>query len=181
MKENLKTTKYANGDIVGTTSPSTLDISTESDPKCQWPYSGDENNIATYGRLYTWYAVTDSRNICPTGWHLPTDGEWVKLIISQGGESIAGGKLKETGTTHWYSTNSNVTNESGFTALPAGSRFYNENEFAGIFFNGWWWSSTPDAGNLNNAWVIYVGNSEINISNGCWQKKNGNSVRCIKN
>lgn len=131
--------------------------------------------------MYTWYAVTDSRNICPTGWHLPTDNEWVILTTFLGGESIAGGKLKETGTAHWYSTDSNVTNESGFTALPAGSSFFNQNAFAGISFNGWWWSSTPDDSNLNNAWILYVGNSEINLNNGCWKKKNGYSVRCIKN
>ena len=74
MVENLKTTKYRNGDLIGTTTPSTLDISAEATPKYQWAYSGDGNNVNTYGRLYTWYAVTDTGNTCPLGWNVPTDG-----------------------------------------------------------------------------------------------------------
>ena len=104
MAENLKTTKYRNGDLIGTTTPATLDISGESYTKYQWAYDGNESNVATYGRLYTWYAVTDTRNVCPTGWHVPTDAEWTTLTTFLGGESVAGGKLKETGTTHWAST-----------------------------------------------------------------------------
>ena len=67
MVENLKTTKYLNGDLIGTTAPDTLDISGESTPKYQWAYEGNESNVMAYGRLYTWYAATDSRGICPTG------------------------------------------------------------------------------------------------------------------
>ena len=76
MAENLRTTRYRNGDAVGTTNAATLDIGSESAPKYQWAYAGDENNAAAYGRLYTWYAVTDDRNICPAGWHVPGDDEW---------------------------------------------------------------------------------------------------------
>jgi len=75
MKENLKTTRYRNGDLIGTTTPATLDISGESTPKYQWAYAGNESNVITYGRLYSWHAVADSRNVCPTGWHVPTDVE----------------------------------------------------------------------------------------------------------
>ena len=75
MTENLRTTRYSNGDSIGTT---TLDISGESTPKYQWAYDGNESNVATYGRLYTWYAVTDSRNVCPVGWHVPSDAEWTE-------------------------------------------------------------------------------------------------------
>lgn len=77
MAENLRTTKYRNGDLIGTTTPATLDIRTENTPKYQWAYEGNENNVATYGRLYTWYAVNDSRNIAPIGWHIATNAEWV--------------------------------------------------------------------------------------------------------
>ena len=80
MAENLKTTMYRNGDLVGTTTPATLDITSENIPKYQWAYDGIESNVATYDRLYTWYAVTDSRNICPTGWHVPSDAVWITLI-----------------------------------------------------------------------------------------------------
>ena len=79
MAENLKTTKYRNGDLIGTTTPATLVIEGESTPKYQWAYDGNESNVATYGRLYTWYVATDSRNVCPIGWHVPTDAEWTTL------------------------------------------------------------------------------------------------------
>ncbi|MCJ7802706.1 MAG: fibrobacter succinogenes major paralogous domain-containing protein, partial [Candidatus Marinimicrobia bacterium] len=79
MVENLKTTRYRNGDLIGTTILATLNISTENTPKYQWAYGGNEDNVATYGRLYTWYAVTDSRNICPTGWIVPADTDWTIL------------------------------------------------------------------------------------------------------
>ncbi len=75
MAENLKTTSYRNGDPIGTTTPATADITGESEPKYQWAYDGNESNAAVYGRLYTGYAVTDSRGICPTGWHIPTEAE----------------------------------------------------------------------------------------------------------
>jgi uncharacterized protein (TIGR02145 family) len=101
MAEDLRTTRYRNGDLIGTTSPSTLDISGESAPKYQWAYAGDEGNVATYGRLYTWHASTDNRSIAPVGWHVPTDAEWVTLTEFLGGEAAAQGKLKEAGTTHW--------------------------------------------------------------------------------
>ena len=103
MKENLKVTKYRNGDAIGITTPATLDIWGETSPRYQWAYDGNESNVATYGRLYTWYAVTDSRGVCPTGWHVPTDSEWTTLTDYLGGESVAGGKMKEAGTTHWNS------------------------------------------------------------------------------
>ena len=87
LKENLKVTKYRNSDTITTT----------------WAYNGNESNVSTYGRLYDWYAATDSRGLCPTGWHLPTDAEWTTLTDYLEGLSVAGGKLKEAGTTHWNS------------------------------------------------------------------------------
>jgi uncharacterized protein (TIGR02145 family) len=122
MGENLKTTKYRNGDLIRTTIPATKGIESEPTAKYQWAYDGNESNVATYGRLYTWYAVTDKRNVCPTGWHVPTDIEWTTLTTYLGGVRVAGGKLKETGTTHWQYPNTGATNETGFTALPSGYR-----------------------------------------------------------
>jgi uncharacterized protein (TIGR02145 family) len=177
IKENLRATKYSNGDVIGTTSPATLDITNETTPKYQWAYNGNEGNAANYGRLYTWYAVTDNRNICPTGWHVPTDSEWSALFNYLGGESIAGGKLKETGTTHWITPNTEATNESGFTALPSGSRQMN-GSFMFMGYNCQWWKNIEF--NTNNAYTCnltydygFVGGSDFN-------KKNGFSVRCIK-
>ena len=118
LTENLKTTKYRNGDLIGTTTPAELNIYDEVTPKYQWAYNGNEDKVATYGRLYTWYVITDTRNICPTGWHVPSDAEWLTLENYLGGYAIAGGKLKEIGTTHWVTPNYMATNETGFTALP---------------------------------------------------------------
>ena len=75
MAENLRTKRYNNGDLIETTTPATLDINAEIIPKYQWAYSGYEDNVATYGRLYTWYTLTDSRKVCPSGWHVPSDAE----------------------------------------------------------------------------------------------------------
>ena len=141
MKEDLKTTRYSNGDSIRTTTPATLDITNEPTPIYQWAYDGDESNVEIYGRLYTWYAAIDDRNICTTGWHVPTDTDWSTLITYLVGVSVTGGKLKETGITHWKSPNNGATNESGFTALPGGYR-YGSGTFFDIGSTGNWWSST---------------------------------------
>jgi len=176
MKGNLRTTRYSNGDLIGTTTPATLDISGETTPKYQWTYDGDENNVAAYGRLYTWYAVTDNRNICPTGWHVPTDEEWTTLTTYLGGESIAGGKLKEAGTSHWFSENVGATNESGFTALPGGT--HKIDTFYNIRDTGFWWSSTEgSATQAYNRFINYYGNYIGRYNS---TKQNGSAVRCLK-
>jgi uncharacterized protein (TIGR02145 family) len=176
MAENLKTTKYRNGDLIGTTTPATIDISGESSPKYQWATNNNESNVAAYGRLYTWYAATDSRNICPTGWHLPTVAEWTTLSSYLGGESVAGGKLKETGTTHWISPNTGATNESGFTALPGGYRD-NFGTFSLFGYTGNWWSSTEySASDANYRSLPY---DFSNVRNSYYGKRGGFSVRCL--
>jgi Fibrobacter succinogenes major domain (Fib_succ_major). len=187
MAENLKTTKYNNGDLIGTTTPDTLDILVEASPKYQWAYGGNESNVATYGRLYTWYAVTDSRNVCPTGWHVPSDAEWHTLVLyldpsaslSDQAESwIADDKLKESGTVHWQSPNSGATNETGFTALPGGIRNY-EGPFYLIGSIGEWWSSTEVSTSL--AWgrhMYYENNSAVVRSD--YYEQLGFSIRCLK-
>lgn len=178
MGENLKTTKYSNGDSIGTTTPANLNISGQSTPKYQWAYGGIEGNVATYGRLYTWYAVTDSRNICPTGWHVPTNDELTTLITNFGADSISGAKLKETSTTHWKSPNTGATNESGFTALPGGYRGY-EGSFYYLGYTGYWWSAMES--DAANAWYrgLYYNNKTVHsLSN---SKKVGFAVRCLRN
>ncbi|MFZ3064200.1 MAG: fibrobacter succinogenes major paralogous domain-containing protein, partial [Nitrospirota bacterium] len=112
MKENLKATKYRNSEDIPTT---IADISGETSPKYQWAYGGNINNAAVYGRLYTWYAATDSRGLCPTGWHVPTNAEWTTLTDYLGTDP--GGKMKEAGTAHWTTPNTGADNSSGFTAL----------------------------------------------------------------
>jgi uncharacterized protein (TIGR02145 family) len=177
MAENLKTTKYSNGDLIATTIPATLDISGESTPKYQWAYNGDESNATTYGRLYTWDAVTDSRSVCPTGWHVPTDAEWAALTTSLGGEDVAGGKLKETRTTHWLTPNTGATDESGFTALPGGFRS-GDGAFLDVGKRCPWWSASE--GDVTIAWLRYVYYSNSKVGRDDFIKKDGFFVRCLK-
>lgn len=146
-------------------------------------------NYTTYGVLYNWPAamagsVSSTANpsgvqgVCPTGWHLPSDAEWTELSDYLGGESVAGGKLKETGTTHWNSPNTGATNETGFTALPGGYRL-NTGTFYGIGNYGFWWSATEN--NTNNAWsrIMYYNYSYVLRVNG-YDKELGFSVRCVR-
>jgi len=177
MAENLKTTMYSNGVSIGTTNPYDKNISGESTPTYQWAYAGNESNVATYGRLYTWFAVTDIRNVCPTGWRLPNDNDWTTLTNYLGGVNIAGGKLKEAGITHWITPNAGATNETGFTALPGGLRSYNgAYMFVGI--NGFWWSSTEYSSTNALNWDM-----EFQFTGLFWNyniKSYGFSVRCLK-
>jgi uncharacterized protein (TIGR02145 family) len=175
MAENLKATKYRNGDLIGTTTPTTLNIYGENTPKYQWAYHGNETNVATYGRLYTWWVITDNRNLCPLGWHVPSDVEWTTHINYLGGENIAGGKLRETGMTHWANANTGATNESGFTALPGGHRD-GSGEIGGIGSYGIWWSATEIS--VNYAWIRNVNQGYI-VGRNNGSKYNGHSVRCI--
>ena len=145
-------------------------------------------NYATYGVLYNWTAAMNGaessdanpsgvQGICPDGWHLPSDAEWTELTDYLGEISVAGGKLKETGTTHWQSPNAGANNESGFTALPGGSR----NDFGGfhnISYYGYWWSSTEI--NSNNAWRRYLSYDYSNVNRDYNNKSLGFSVRCLR-
>jgi uncharacterized protein (TIGR02145 family) len=146
------------------------------------------DNYATYGVLYNWTAAMDGeassttnpsgiQGVCPAGWHLPSDAEWTELTDYLGGTSVAGGKLKETGTTHWASPNTGATNETGFTALPGGYR-YGDGAFDGIGSSGYWWSATEH--NSNNAWnrVMYCYNS--NVYRFSLNKELWFSVRCLR-
>jgi uncharacterized protein (TIGR02145 family) len=190
MVENLKTTKYRNGDLIRTTTPATFDLSSETTPKYQWTYGGNESNVATYGRLYTWYAATDSRNVCPAGWHVPSDAEWMTLtdyLTSNGygyggsGSDIAkslaatsGWTTDETAGTVGNDQASN--NSSGFTALPSGSRSY-DGTFGDVGFGIWWSSTEYSTTSAYNRYIYYNNNSIHGNDN---SKRTGFSVRCVK-
>ena len=130
-------------------------------------------NYTTYGVLYNYTAACNS---CPAGWHLPSDAEWTELTDYLG-ETVAGGKLKETGTTHWNSPNTDATNETGFTALPGGFRS-NDGNFYGIGSNGSWWGATE--GSTGSAWrrSMYYSTSGVNRDDR--NKELGFSVRCLR-
>jgi len=175
MVENLKTTKYNdNAPIPGITSGSAWD--TLSTPAYCWYNFDGATNKNTYGALYNWYAVHTGK-LCPAGWHVPTDAEWNTLVTFLGDSLVAGGKLKETGTSHWVSPNTNASNSSGFTALPAGSIYTN----GGFYLNGkygWYWSSTESS--ATEAWHEYMIYNTGTIYKTAGSKIIGFSVRCIK-
>ena len=180
LASNLKATSYRNGDPIETTTPSTADITSESTPKYQWAYDGDEISAHTYGRLYTGYAVTDTRGICPTGWHVPTEPEFTILITTLGNYDIAGGRMKETGTTHWDSPNTDATNLSLFSALPGGGRRSN-GDFSNILLgqNGWWWTATYENDNSAQvSWMVRYDNGAASLKSSL--RPEGFSVRCVK-
>jgi uncharacterized protein (TIGR02145 family) len=182
--ENLKTTRYNNGDLIDTTLSSRTDIRSEKTPKYQWAYEGKVKNVITYGRLYTWYAATDSRNICPDGWHVPSDADWHTLLMyldplasfNSTESASAGGKMKEREKTHWISPNKGATNTSGFTALPGGYR-YAGGTFHVNLFSGDWWSSTESS--ETDAYYWYLSFSFSNIYRISLYKGSGFSVRCL--
>jgi len=146
-------------------------------------YDDDPDNCTEYGGLYQWdemmqYETTPGvQGICPSGWHVPTDAEWTTLTTYLGGESIAGGKMKETGTTHWLTPNTGATNESGFTALPGGYRYYNGDFYSlGNYAN--FLSSTENSSTY--AWGRDLSYSNASVDRYDSNKTNGFSVRCLK-
>ena len=185
MAENIKTTSYTNGDaiplITDNTAWTSLDDNDTDKAYCY--YNNDENSV--YGALYTYAAATNGDNtgttvqgVCPTGWHIPSDGEWTTLTDELGGTSTAGGKLKSTCTTLWDSPNTGATNSSGFSALPGGGRGGASGSFLYEGNRGHWWSSTEYNNTLAYYRRLYYSNAEayLNYSN----KSLGFSVRCVK-
>jgi uncharacterized protein (TIGR02145 family) len=187
---NLKTTKYLNSDLIGTTTPATLDTHAEATPKYQWANSGNESNVATYGRLYTWYAVTDSRNVCPTGWHVPSDDEWTTLsnylIINGYGYGGSGNFIGKSmaSTVGWIidtaagsvGNDQAGNNSTGFTGLPSGSR----DIWGGFYLDGRigsWWSSTEYS--TSYVFCRFVAWDFPYLARPYGARGNGYSVRCL--
>ena len=180
MAENLKVTKYSNGDLI----PNLTDNQ-------QWEnvtagahrigaccdYDNKPVNSTTYGKLYNGYAVNDPRGLAPKGWHVPTKSEWTTLIDYLGGKEVAGDKLKEKGNAHYTSLNTGATNETGFTALPSGDR-ENIGRFGSIGRFGGWWSSTEE--DIYSAWDLCVGYDFGGVVMDHGDESAGYSVRCIR-
>lgn len=178
MQRNLDVSVYRNGDTIPqVTDPSQWAGLTTG----AWCYnSNDPANGPVYGKLYNWYAVNDARGLAPTGWHIPSNTEMVTLQSFLGGHDVAGGKMKEAGTTHWASPNTEATNESGFTALPGGFRLTGGGfQLVGLGAN--WWASnldfTLDTGHAYSCGLSF-GNGTLGIGSNILQ--GGFSVRCIK-
>jgi uncharacterized protein (TIGR02145 family) len=186
MMENLKVTHYRNGDPIPNVTEDGPWSGISTGAYCD--YDNDPANAEIYGRLYNWFAVDDARNIAPEGWHVPSDAEWKQLEMYLGMSQAEadgtgwrgtdeGGMLKETCITHWNPPNTGATNESGFSALPAGSRYaygYYRNMGSYAAF----WCSTGH--HSHAAWfrLLAYDNSQIGLdSHG---RVYGMSVRCVR-
>jgi uncharacterized protein (TIGR02145 family) len=175
MAENLKVSHYRNGDLIPNVTSDTQWQNLSTGAYCN--YDNTMMHDDSYGKLYNWYAVIDSRNIAPSGWHVPSDGEWQTLVDFLGGSSVAGGIMKESGTVHWTDPNLDATNASGFSALPGGIR-YSYGKFFNIGISGSWWSITEYNATYAWEWSIDYNSSEVHRYNN--NKRDGYSVRCIK-
>jgi uncharacterized protein (TIGR02145 family) len=176
MVENLKTTRYNNDTAIPLVTDNITWMNLSTPGYCWYNDSAIYGN--TYGALYNWYTVNTGK-LAPTGWHVPSDSEWEVLGNYLGGDSVAGGPLKEASTTHWNSPNTGATNSSGFSALPGGSRASN-GTFYGIGNNGYWWSSMAyDAANSWSRGIFYYGANVYRSTN--YNSDYGFSVRCVKN
>lgn len=180
MAENLKTTRYATGDTI----PNVVN-------KEQWLnltdgawsyYKNEEKFNDVYGKLYNWHNVVDDRNVCPNGWHVPSDEEWKILadfIINNGHEGKEGIALKSIqGWNNYDGLSGNGTDDFGFGALPGGNRNINGN-FSHLGKNGYWWSTSEHA-NPVNAWSRYLYSNNSNIMNYEDFKNYGFSIRCLQ-
>ena len=180
MAENLKTSRYNDGTSIPNVKDSLEWIKLTTGAWCF--YNNNEKNNVKYGKLYNWYTVSTAtngnKNVCPTGWHVPTDAEWSVLTDYLGGESLAGGKMKEVGITSWDSPNTGTSNVSLFSSIPSGYRSLSGN---GAFFklgkNSSWWSI--DSEQIDWAWA-----KSVTDKNDCYRddrsKKSALSIRCLK-
>ncbi|KPK83082.1 MAG: hypothetical protein AMS27_13335 [Bacteroides sp. SM23_62_1] len=174
MVENLKTTKYNDGTAIPLVTNETT-WSNLTTPGYCWLNNDSLTYKNPYGALYNWYVV-NSNKLCPTNWHVPTEGEWTTLMNYLGGSDIAGGKLKEAGTIHWLTPNTGATNETGFTALPGSGRSYT-GQFGLLNKFGNWWSSTEEN---EYAFAVGVNFDDSHLGSFFIIKKSGSSVRCVK-
>jgi uncharacterized protein (TIGR02145 family) len=181
MAENMKTTRYRDGSDILNVTDSTAWTLLSSGAWCSYEHNPGYDD--PYGKLYNWYAVADPRNVCPMGWHVPTDAEWSTLVNyldpanETGGffSETAGGKMRSTGTQYWEAPNEGATNESGFSGLPGG-RLSNAAAFGSLGNQGLWWIVSEH--NVDFGWTRYL-LSEF-ISRKLGNKRNGYSVRCLR-
>ena len=170
--ENLRTTTYLNGDAI----PQNLndaDWSSTTSGAMAF-YQNDLTSQVAYGGLYNWYAVDDARGLCPSGWHVPTDGEWTVMTDHLGGEGIAGSQMKAV---YGWSNGDNGTNSSGFSGFAGGYRDYLNGNFFLAGNHAYWWSSSP---NGSNAWYRNLNSSGEYVSRSNNDPRFGFSVRCVR-
>ena len=180
MAENLRTTKFRDGSDIPNICYGIWSYGTGA--YCSYNGNTDPVFIATYGRLYNWYIITNPHNLAPAGWHVPSDADWTTLINELGGESVAGDKMKEAGTTHWSAPNASATNESGFTGLPGGMRPANGPDPFFNFFGvcGYYWSSTEPGPNYAVAYHFWLTSNNASVYHYDVFKAEGYSIRLVK-
>ncbi len=176
LAENLKSVHFRNGDPVPLVAGGAEWANLQTPAYCN--YDNNAGNNAGYGRLYNWYAVSDARGLAPAGWHVPVDEEWQAMVEYLGGKEVAGGKMKEEGTSHWMSPNTGATNESAFSALPGGYRNILDGNFFSMGEHAQFWTATE----LDNsvAWRRYLRNDIRDLYHSPNYKQYGFSVRCVK-
>jgi uncharacterized protein (TIGR02145 family) len=181
MAENLRTTKYNDGTAIPKVSGDNEWRALTTGAYCNYNNTNNADSIATFGRLYTWYAV-NTGILAPIGWHVPTDNDWRTLATYLGGGGIAGGKLKENGTSHWRTPNTGADNSSGFTGLPGGTRCFWDGDsfFGGLGWGCIWWSSDYWYGDVWVQMMVYdfgaIYFHAVNLENDVY----GFNVRCVK-
>lgn len=175
MAENLKVTRYPNGDAIPAVANSNTWVKSESGARCAYDYTA--TNVPTYGYLYNWYAVNDSRHLAPEGWHVPTDFEWSHLIQELGGAAEAGGTLKTAGTEYWEIPNTAATNSSGFSALPGG---WNTpyGFFTAVGKHAFFWTSSEHS--TESGVDYHLGWDHAQVCRSVDSKIYGMSIRCVK-
>jgi uncharacterized protein (TIGR02145 family) len=196
-KENLRVRRYNNGTVIpfdniggsGGSSSTWQNLTIGAHTIYAHDSTTTPSNRTKYGYLYNWYAAkgiyttgtitsTDTLNICPKGWHVPTDADWTALTDELGGISVAGGKMKSIGTvSYWNSPNEGATNSSGFSALPGGYRI-KDGSFNNLRNSAVFWRATED--NANNAWSSRLEYNSNNVSRNSYEKQYGASIRCLK-
>ncbi len=182
MTKNLDVNHYRNGDPIrhAQTTDEWEDANNKREGACCY-YNNDPAKGAIYGKLYNWYAVNDPRGLAPNGWHIPTNAEWIILENCLGSSSVAGGKMKSTGTKEggdglWRRPNEGATNESGFSALPGGSRDY-YGSFSSIEYLCSWWSATESTETYAFFETLHYFYNFV--GRGGSEKEYGFSVRCV--
>ncbi|MHC1705202.1 MAG: FISUMP domain-containing protein [Tenuifilaceae bacterium] len=175
LVENLKTTKFSDGTVIPNVTENVTWTGLSYSAYC-W-YNNDVNSYKnTFGALYNYFAVVDNRKLCPIGWHVPSESEWLTLEVFLGGNPFAGGKLKSV--IFWNSPNTGANNSSGFTGHPGGARFNQTGQYESMGNGGVWWSTTEN-GSLD-AWYRSLEYNNSDLSKGSHGKNNGYSVRCVK-
>ena len=175
MAEDLKVATYRNGEPIPNIADGTAWGSLTTGAYCN--YGNVASNSTTYGRIYNWYAVDDNRNVAPPGWHVATQAEWNTLVTFLGGDDVAGGKLKESGTTHWESPNTGATNQTGFTALPGAERGFQKTFSNFGLEESWRTAMKNDAATAFGRYVVF------STTTCHWEsvaKENGSHVPCVK-